>query len=435
MKDFYDVLVKRYNSCPPDCSLCEKTCANRNESSLGAAIQAIHIPETGFHGVIACNQCGEPSCLEICPSGAIVKSEDNGVVRILEEKCVGCGLCTLACPYGGIYFNPEMQKPFKCDTCDDNPACVDACPYGVLDFLKTRLVQSYLHDEDLLPQGARACQGCPAELALRLCLRVLGRDAILFGAPGCMLPVVLGSGTMATTGLATFPCLFTNPVSTMTGVYRYYRHIGKEVKLLGFVGDGCIADVAFQTLSGAAERGENIIIICYDNEGYMNTGIQRSSTTPFGAWTTTTPTGQMRRGKEEKSKDVPLIMVAHEIPYVATASIAYVEDYVQKLHKAMNVKDGMAYIHLFSPCPTGWRSSLDSGIEISRLAVETNYFPLWEAEHGKLQLTHEIPNPKPIHELTKLMGKFSHLVPKELEQLQELVNARSAKIKTLASCL
>ena len=283
--------------------------------------------------------------------------------------------------------------------------------------------------------GTSACRGCPAELALRFTLRLLGKDTILFTAPGCAISFVLGFDTQAHIRIADYTCLLTNVASSMTGVYRYYRSIGKETKLVAFVGDGATVDAGFQPLSGAAERGENFIYICNDNEGYMNTGVQRSSSTPFGARTTTTPVGKARHGKEENSKYLPLLMLFHGIPYVATATIAYPEDYARKLTKAMQVKDGLSYLHLFLPCTTGWGIPEDQGLDACRLGVETNYFPLWEAEHGKLRLTQEVTNPKPIHEYIGLMGKYSHLTAEEIAQIQEQVNARYGVIKALASFL
>lgn len=293
--------------------------------------------------------------------------------------------------------------------------------------------REYFNDEDLLVKGTRACPGCPAELSLRIALRVLGRDTIVFGGPSCMTTVMNGYGDQATTKGSYVNCLFTNIPSTMTGVYRYYRHVGKEVKLVAFCGDGAIADVSFQVLSGAAERGERLIIICYDNEGYMNTGNQRSSTTPGKAWTNTSPVGEALRGKEKNSKYVPLIMAFHGIPYAATATVAYLEDYVKKIAKAMNVKDGLSYIHLFTPCPSGWGAATDSGIDISLLAVETNYFPLWEYSDGEFRLTQEIKRPESIEGYTKLIGKFSHLTREELQAFQKVVDARYAQIKALCS--
>lgn len=436
MSSFYDVLKIDYGKCPPDCRACEEACVKEKgrENKGGISrIKSLHIPQVYFHGAMVCVQCGDPWCQQVCPAGAIQKSQADGVVRINEQKCVGCGLCTLACPYGGIYYDTDTDKAVKCDACDGKPKCVEACPYEALHYVQNSPVRDFLRDEDLLSPGTSACAGCPAELALRLTLRILGKNTILFGAPGCAVMWIMGFGTMATNRLATLPCLLTNVASVMTGVRRYYRKVGREVKLVAFVGDGATGDAGFQALSGAAERQENFIYICYDNEGYMLTGIQRSGATPPGAWTTTTPVGQTRHGKEELSKYLPLIMAFHGVPYVATATIAHLEDYFQKVEKAMKVKDGMAYIHLFSPCMIGWRAPMDSAIEICRLAVETNYFPLWEAERGKFRLTKEVNNPKPVGDFTSLMGRFSHLKREEVELLQEAVNARFHLIKTLAS--
>jgi pyruvate/2-oxoacid:ferredoxin oxidoreductase beta subunit len=223
----------------------------------------------------------------------------------------------------------------------------------------------------------------------------------------------------------------TNCPSTAAGVKRYYRKMGKDVRCVAFVGDGCAADVGFQPLSGAAERNENIIFITYDNEGYMNTGIQRSSTTPYMGWTFTSPVGIERKGKQMPPKNLPLIMAAHQIPYVATAIIGYPEDFLNKLTKAMAVKDGMSYLHLLSPCIPGWGFNISASIELCRAAIETNYFPLWEYERGRYRLTHSVDKPKPITEFTKWMRRFSHLTDKEIEEVQELVDRRFAHIKAL----
>jgi len=191
-------------------------------------------------------------------------------------------------------------------------------------------------------------------------------------------------------------------------------------------------DIGFQPLSGAAERQENLVYICYDNEGYMNTGVQRSSSTPLMARTTTSPVGRKRHGKEQNSKYMPLLMLFHDVPYVATATIAYPRDYAKKLIKAMNVTKGLSYIHLFTPCVTGWGIPVDRGLDVCNAAVETNYFPLWEAEKGKVRLTQEITDPKPIHEYTELSRKYAHLTTQDLVRLQEQVNARYDVIRSLA---
>ncbi|MBW2028714.1 MAG: hypothetical protein JRJ31_06525 [Deltaproteobacteria bacterium] len=223
-------------------------------------------------------------------------------------------------------------------------------------------------------------------------------------------------------------CYMTNLPAIASGVKRYYKRIGKEANIVAFGGDGITSDAGFQTLSGAAERGENIIYICLDNEAYMNTGIQRSSTTPFGSWTTTTPVGKRSRGKERAPKYMPLLMAFHGLSYVATATPYFLEDYVEKLIKARNTKDGMAYIHVLAPCPTGWCSPPDTMLELSRMAVETNYFPLWEAEYGHFRMTYLPRKARPLKEFTGLMGRFSHLTEEELGLLQGMVDRRLDQI-------
>ncbi|MBW2138816.1 MAG: hypothetical protein JRH06_14860 [Deltaproteobacteria bacterium] len=191
-------------------------------------------------------------------------------------------------------------------------------------------------------------------------------------------------------------CYMTNLPAIASGVKRYYKRIGKEANIVAFGGDGITSDAGFQTLSGAAERGENIIYICLDNEAYMNTGIQRSSTTPFGSWTTTTPVGKRSRGKERAPKYMPLLMAFHG--------------------------------HVLAPCPTGWCSPPDTMLELSRMAVETNYFPLWEAEYGHFRMTYLPRKARPLKEFTGLMGRFSHLTEEELGLLQGMVDRRLDQI-------
>jgi len=388
------------------------------------------LPERGHFSVAVCNQCGEPVCEAYCPTGAISKDKEDGVVRIDQERCLGCGLCALSCPYGGIDYEPISGRTQKCDLCDGEPKCADACPSETITFRKSREVVKHFK-KDQLQKGTPLCLGCPAELALRLTLRVLGKDTFLFGAPGCAVLTICGMGTQTYTLIPSHMTNMTNLPSTAAGLKRYYKKIGRDVQCVCFAGDGCFADVGFQPLSGAAERGENIINICYDNEGYMNTGIQRSGTTSYLSWTSTTPVGKKRRGKQMPPKNMPLIMAAHDIPYVATATIGYPEDYTGKLLKAMAVKDGMSYIHLLSPCPTGWRSSTDSAIDICRLAVETNFFPLWEFERGTYRFTHQVKRPKPIGEYLKCMKKYGHLDSGQVEEVQSLVDKRFATIRSL----
>jgi pyruvate/2-oxoacid:ferredoxin oxidoreductase beta subunit len=298
-------------------------------------------------------------------------------------------------------------------------------------------ITDYLKTKDLVSHGMNFCSGCPAELAIRFTLRVLGEDLILVGCPGCASSVILAmetrTGVKSPAMVPTQMSLLTNVASTMSGIKRYYQKIGRDVKVVSFVGDGATADIGFQVLSGAAERGENIIFICYDNEGYMNTGIQRSATTPFGAWTTTTEVGPHQQGKRKTAKYVPLLMALHDgVSYVATATVGFLNDYYRKLEKAAAVKDGLVYIHLFSPCPVGWRAAEENSIELCKAAVETNYFPLWEAEKGTLRMTRVVKNPKPIREFTKLTNRYAHLSDEDYDVLQKAVDSRYALIEKLA---
>jgi pyruvate/2-oxoacid:ferredoxin oxidoreductase beta subunit len=292
--------------------------------------------------------------------------------------------------------------------------------------MRSRPIIARFHDEDLLSSGTGLCAGCPAELGARVMLKVLGRNVITFRTPGCQ-PIFMSR-------VCSIPTLMTNIASSMTGASRYLRKIGRDdVLCVCFVGDGATADVGFQPLSGAAGRKEHFLYICSDNEAYMNTGIQSSGTTPRGAWTSTTWVGSKARGKMVEAKYMPLIMLAHGVSYVATATVAFLEDYVTKLEKAKEVaREGMAYIHLHTPCPTGWRAPVESGIELSRMAVETNYFPLWEARDGRVRFTYRMKNPKPIKEYCKLQGRFSHLKEEELDELQIMIEKRNALIERLA---
>lgn len=288
--------------------------------------------------------------------------------------------------------------------------------------------------EDLLSPGLSTCIGCNAELSVRLALRMLGKNTILAVPPSCLGGAsVVGFGDTMGAKVPVFFPLLSNTAATLAGVQRHFLRQGREVQAVAFAGDGGTADIGLQSLSGAVERGEKILYICYDNEGYMNTGIQRSATTPKGAWTNTTPVGRMGRGKPQEKKDVPLLMVSQRAPYVATASTAFVQDYLGKLQKATEAsKRGLAYIHIFSPCPVGWKFSSHQTIEVGRRAVETRFFPLWEAEYGKIRITEPVRFPKPIDAYTSLVGKYRHLEARELREMQALVNDNYRRLQKMA---
>lgn len=286
--------------------------------------------------------------------------------------------------------------------------------------------------EDLVSPGISACQGCAAELILRTVLKILGKNTVVGIPPGCMA----GAGCVGwnyDSGLKVpvhIP-LLDNTASFLTGTKAMYERNGRDINVLAFAGDGASADCGFQSLSGAAERGDNIIYICYDNEGYMNTGFQRSGTTSKSSYTSTTPVGSSSRGKEQHRKDMPMIMAMHGAAYVATLSPAYMSDFVKKVEKAASIKDGLSYLHIFSACPTGWLSDPKKSIEISRRAVQTNYFPLFEVEGMKFKLNMDIKEPKPVSYFLSMLGKFKHISSEEIQEIQTLIDERYKRLISL----
>jgi pyruvate/2-oxoacid:ferredoxin oxidoreductase beta subunit len=297
---------------------------------------------------------------------------------------------------------------------------------------KRNRIFDYYCEEDVFSGGVAWCAGCPLELTARIVPRVLGKNMVFVGTPSCSAPVLHGQNVGAWHKLSYLSCVMTGVASSATGLSRYFRRTGQDATVVCFTGDGCATDIGFQPLSGAAERGEHIIYIAYDNEGYMNTGNQRSSATQKGAATSTTPVGKVGRGKPTASKNMPMVMLMHRPRYMATATLSHLEDFVKKLQKAKAMsKEGFVYLHVFSPCPVGWRIDSNLSIEVCRTAVRTNYFPLWEAEDGQPRITVEVASPKPVTDFTKLMRKFSHLKEDGLAELQKQVDERYALLKKL----
>jgi pyruvate/2-oxoacid:ferredoxin oxidoreductase beta subunit len=297
---------------------------------------------------------------------------------------------------------------------------------------KRNRIFDYFCEEDQFSGGVAWCAGCALELTARVVPRVLGKNMVLVGTPSCSAPVFHGQNVGAWHHLSYYANVMTGVASSATGLTRYFQRTGQEATVVCFTGDGCATDIGFQPLSGAAERNEKMIYLTYDNEGYMNTGNQRSSATQKGAATTTTPVGKIGKGKPTRQKNMPMIMLMHRPVYMATATVSHMEDYVKKLQKAKAAaKEGFVYLHVFSPCPVGWRIDSNQVIEVCRTAVRTNYFPLWEAEDGKPRITVEVANPKPVTEFTKLMRKFSHLKEEGLADLQQQVDERYRLLKNL----
>ena len=282
--------------------------------------------------------------------------------------------------------------------------------------------------------GAQTCSGCGALLAVRHILRVLGKASVVVFPPNCISAAVAMHFPSNWVGV---PCVLANYAAAAAyarGLARAYKYRGKRVRVAVIAGDGCAADIGLQSLSSAAECGEPVLWITYDNEAYMNTGIQRSGTTPIKAWTTTTPTGFKWRGKRELPKDMVSIMVTHRVPYVATASPAFIKDLEVKLEKALRVVEsgeGLAYIHVQTPCPTGWRFPESKTVEVARLAVLTGMWPLIEVERGVFKLTYKPTKLKPVVEYLRLQGRFNHLSEAEIAEIQELVNKKWSKLLEL----
>jgi pyruvate ferredoxin oxidoreductase alpha subunit len=275
----------------------------------------------------------------------------------------------------------------------------------------------------LLQPGTNSCTGCGIPLVVRHMLEALGENTIIVRVPSCFGASVSIAPFVTMVGAPMVRTCFAAAAATGTGIVRGLRARGRpHVNVVAFGGDGGTVDIGLQSLSGAAERGEPLIYICYDNEAYMNTGIQRSGSTPLGAWTTTTPTS-----KKKQRKDIISIMAAHGIPYAATASIAYLSDYKRKAKVASKVtreKKGLAYIHVLQPCPVGWRFRESKTIEVARLAVQTGAWPLFEILEGKMRINVVPKKLKPISEYLKLQGRFSHLTPDEMTKIQKVVRGR-----------
>jgi pyruvate/2-oxoacid:ferredoxin oxidoreductase beta subunit len=274
--------------------------------------------------------------------------------------------------------------------------------------------------EELLIPGHMGCLGCGGALAMRYVLKALGKRTIV-SVPACCWAILSGIFPNTCIRVPMVNTAFETTGASVSGIRAALDALGiEDVNVLGFAGDGGTLDIGIQALSGAVERGHDIIYVCYDNEAYMNTGIQRSSGTPEGAWTTTTPVGETQAWKKGPKKNMVEIMVAHKIPYTATASVAYPEDLIKKVTKAKEIK-GPKYIHIFAPCPTGWRMAPGKSVEIARLAVQTCAFPLYEVENGIYNISKK-PKKKPVTEYLKMQGRFKHMPSDLVEKFQKNID-------------
>ncbi len=291
------------------------------------------------------------------------------------------------------------------------------------------MAHKFFPKEEFLLKGHAACPGCGAALVLRHVLKALGARTILVIPASCS-SVIAGPFPKSSYSVPVLHIAFAASAAAASGIVEALDKLGeKTFNVVVWAGDGGTADIGIQALSGAAERGHDIIYICYDNEAYMNTGIQKSGLTPYKAWTTTTP-----RGNPSFKKDMPGIMVSHRIPYVATISPAYPNDIVSKIRKAAKIR-GLKYIHAHIPCPPGWRFDSSLTVRIARLAVLSGVWILYEYENGVFRLTGpsrklvDKSKRKPIGEYLKLQGRFRHLSERDVEELQKLVDERWEAIR------
>jgi len=280
---------------------------------------------------------------------------------------------------------------------------------------------------EILSGGHRLCAGCGAPIAVR---------QMLMGAPDNVKLVIANPTGCLEVSTTIYPytawkasyihCAFENAASTLSGAEAAYQsmkeqgRIEEDFRFVAFGGDGGTYDIGLQALSGALERGHRLIYVCYNNEAYMNTGIQRSGATQLGSWTTTSPHGSNSSGKKENRKDLTAIVAAHNIPYVAQASISHWKDLVRKAQKAF-AADGPAFINVLAPCHRGWRYDMEKTVEIAKMAVQNCIWPLYEVDNGKWNLTTKVPKKQDVLEYLKMQGRFSHLFKEDNKHLLPII--------------
>ena len=296
---------------------------------------------------------------------------------------------------------------------------------------------------EILTSGHRLCAGCAAPIVVRQVLMAVTTPVVVVSATGC-LEVSTTIYPYTAWNCSWMHCAFENAAATLSGVETMYRSLKKQGKItddyrfIAFGGDGSSYDIGLQSLSGMLERGHKCLYVCYNNEAYMNTGVQRSGATPRGASTTTSPIGKATTiGKTQERKDLTAICVAHNIPYVAQASPAYWNDLIKKVEKALSC-DGPSFMNIIAPCHRGWRCNPEDAIQLSKLAVQTNVWPLYEVENGKYKITYVPKEKKPVTDWLKSQGRFKQLFAPQnagiIEDIQKKVDAyweRLQKLETL----
>ena len=282
-----------------------------------------------------------------------------------------------------------------------------------------------LSRSEIFRSGHALCPGCPGGMIFRWITKALGKDSILsMGATCLALPTGIYPSSVEIPSIYIAMAPAPAAVSGISAAIKVLKRKGRiredrKINVFAISGDGSSGDIGMASLSGAAERDDDGIYFCFDNEAYMNTGIQRSGLTPQFSWTTST-----LKGKVEKKKDLPRIMAAHDIPYVATVSVGYPEDFISKIEKARDMGPGFKYFHIHAPCPTGWRFPESKTIEVARLAVETGFWTLYEVDRGATRITVQPPKLRPVAEYLKLQGRFEGLSDEDVRELQRGIHER-----------
>jgi len=379
----------------------------------GAGLFDLATTQDGGHACIFCGVCAKRcpmNCIDVRrdphSKAGRRRSHFAGSITVDEPRCIGCGRCVESCAVNALVptlLFEELRAEFR--------------------QLATK--------ESRLASGHGMCSGCAAPVVVRQVLSVVDSHHVVSGATGCLevsttrYPYTSWQGSYIHTN-------FENAAATLSGVETAFRALRKRgklhdrVKFIAFGGDGGTYDIGLQSLSGAMERGHDMLYVCYDNGAYMNTGFQRSSATPHAAWTSTSPVGAAQTGKVGHSKNLTEIMVAHRLPYVAQASPHDPQDLIRKAAKAIGT-EGPTFLNVLSPCPRGWRSEGFESIDLARLATECSYWPLFEVVDGRYRLTYRPRRKQPLGAWLERQGRFAHLaVPGNehlLEELEQWVNA------------
>jgi pyruvate ferredoxin oxidoreductase beta subunit len=282
-------------------------------------------------------------------------------------------------------------------------------------------------EEELFISGHRGCAGCGNVITVRLALKASGKNVIVVSPTGCT-EVISTLYPETSWKVPWIHANFENAGAVASGISDALKvllrkgKIESKPKVIAIAGDGGTADIGLQSLSGAMERGHDLLYICVDNEAYMNTGVQRSGATPYGAYTTTSPLGQ-----DTQKKDMPAIIAAHRIPYVATANISLPLDFIEKVKKAVSI-EGASYIHVLAPCPTGWGFPSEKTIELGRLAADTGTWMLYEILNGEFRVTYRPTAKVPVKEYLKAQKRFAHLSEETIKKIQEDIDKKWAEV-------